>query len=139
MGKLKIRALNLSKIAKELALKIKGDKKKKKKKGPKKNNKKTCNLGSNLEKLKKKGLLKVKQGKCNVACKLKPSDQGIDATCDLLADKRALGCKKLLYTRAQAVAAGLMSQFDAFKECTVSKASKPKKAPKALGEDSERM
>merc|ERR1712196_457027 len=123
---LKIRATNLSKIAKELALKIKGDKKKKKKGKKRKSgaNKKRCNLGDNLEKLKKKGVLQVKTGKCKVACKLKPSDQGIDATCNLLSGKRSLGCKKDLYTRAQVVAAGLLSQFDSYKECTVSKAGK---------------
>jgi len=125
--KLKAKATHLSKIAKELAVKIKGvDSKPKKKKN-------TCDLAASLEQLKTKGILKGKDGKCSVLCSLKPSGQGIEATCNLSGKKDSVGCKKYLYTRSQAVASAVMATFDEYKLCKPTK-SAAKTPASELGE-----
>jgi hypothetical protein len=109
--KLKLVASNLSKIAKELAEKIKGVKGTPK--VPAKKN--VCNLAGNLSKLKGKGVLSGKSGKCNVVCTLKPSDQGLATTCQLTGEGKK--CKKFLYVRGQSVHSAIMSEFDSYKQC----------------------
>lgn len=113
----KTESANLSKIAKELAVKIKGGEDKDEK------NPKTCDLGKNLEKIKKKGLLTVHEGQCEVKCSLKPNTMGMQAQCQLLGSETTGECKKLLYTRLQSVGSALMSEFDAFKKCEIAKKS----------------
>jgi len=116
----KTEAGNLAKIAKELAAKIKGESEDK--------NPDVCDLGNNLESLKKKGLLTGGEGECSVACSLKPSELGVQAQCKLQEDKKT-ACMKLLYTRMQSLASALISEFDAYKKCTLSKASSNLKGP----------
>jgi len=117
----KTEAGNLSKIAKELALKIKGEEEEKKSAD-------VCDLGTNLETLKKKGLLSSNEGDCGVTCSLKPSDVGIQAQCKIDGEKKP-ECMKLLYTRMQSLSSALISEFDAFKRCTLEKANSNLKAP----------
>jgi len=109
---------NLQKIAKELAQKIKGQDEDKKQD--------VCDLGNNLESLKKKGLLTANEGECAVECSLKPSDLGIQAQCKLDGKQKDPACLKLLYTRMQSLSSALISEFDAFKKCTLSKSSELK-------------
>jgi len=115
----KTEATNLSKVAKELAMKIKGEEDKK--------NADVCDLGNNLESLKKKGLLSTNEGECGVTCSLKPSDIGIQAQCKV--DKKKPECMKLLYTRMQSLSSALISEFDAFKRCTLEKANSSLQGP----------
>lgn len=111
---------NLSKIAKELAAKIKGQEEDK--------NPDVCDLGNNLESLKKKGLLTGGDGECAVTCSLKPSELGIQAQCKLQDEKKP-ECMKVLYTRMQSLASALISEFDAYKKCTLAKAQSGLKGP----------
>jgi len=127
--KMKAEATNLSKIAKELAHKIKGV-------GTRKKPKASCDLSSNLERLKKKGILTSRGKKCRISCTLKPSPLGIKAVC-LLADKREQGivkCKKDLFVRSQTVLSAVMSEFDSFKQCAGKPVKANKKPSAELGE-----
>jgi len=121
--KMKAEATNLSKIAMELARKIKGTTapRKKRKYGG-------CSLGSNLQSLKTKGILSSKGPKCRVSCTMKPSDLGIKTSCLLVNKKEQtdVKCKKALFVRAQTVLSAIMSEFDAFKNC---KKGRKKKMP----------
>jgi len=115
-SKHKTDAGNLSRIAKELAQKIKGDKEEEKSD--------VCDLGTSLENIKKKGLLKANEGDCSVVCSVKPSDLGVQVQCKLDGTEHGNTCKKLMYSRMQALSSSLLAEFDSYKRCVIDKQSK---------------
>jgi len=120
-NKHKAEAGNLSKIAKELAEKIKGTDEKK--------NEDVCDLGNNLESIKKKGLLSGSEGECSLSCALKPNDLGIEVSCNLDGEAKSSECMKPLYTRMQSLSSAVISEFDAYKKCTLAKAASNASGP----------
>jgi len=85
-----------------------------------------CDLSMNIENIKSKGLLSGSEGKCEVACKLEPSEVAIRAECSLTGNAKAKsGCKQFLYQRTQGVATALIAEFDAFKKCTIASSGAP--------------
>lgn len=120
-SKHKTDAGNLSRVAKELAQKIKGDTEEEKPD--------TCDLGTSLEKIKKKGLLKANEGDCSVVCSIKPSDLGVQVQCKLDGSEHGTECKKLMYSRMQSLSSSLLAEFDSYKRCVMEKAAEGNSAP----------
>lgn len=115
--KFSTKSSNLSKVAKELATKIKGPEEKEE-------DPETCDLGKNVANIKKKGLLKASEGDCNVSCDITTQDVGLTAECKIDGEKKP-DCQSLMYTRMQSLSSSLMAEFDAYKKCTMAKKSGP--------------